>query len=136
MTPPSSPESVSDEDNHRKAPGYWEPEWTPEELGIEPSSPDPKKETVPWIHHPDPARVDMAAKLSAKERNRLRRKAEKKEERELKRDEERQAKREEKAMWSRIRRSREEEVEVMREANRRAMDDKARADRAAEWTRR
>ena len=39
-------------------------------------------------------------------------------------------------MWSRIRRSQEEELEVMREANRRAMDDKAMADRAAEWTRR
>ena len=73
MTPPSSPESVSDEDNHRKAPGYWELEWTPEELGIEPSSPDPKKETVPWIHHPDPARIDMAAKLFAGRRRRRRR---------------------------------------------------------------
>ena len=38
-------------------------------------------------------------------------------------------------MWSRIRRSREAEDDVMREVNRRAMDDKARADRAAEWTR-
>ena len=94
MPPPSSPESVSDEDNHAKARPYWEAEWTKEELGIEPSSPDPKKETVPWIHHPDPAHVDQAAKLSAKERKRLRRKEEKEEEREVKRDELRQAKRE------------------------------------------
>ena len=91
--------------------------------------------TVAAIHHPDPARIDMAAKLSAKERNRLRRKAEKEEERELKRDEQRKVKREQKAMWSRIRRSWEEEVEVMREANRQAMDDKEMADRAAQWTR-
>ena len=76
----------------------------------------------------------MAANRSAKERNRLCRKAEKKEERELKRDEERKAKREEEAMWSRIRRSCEAEDDVMREVNRRAMDDKARADRAVEWT--
>ena len=135
MTPPSSPESVSDEDNHAKARPYWEVEWTKEELGIEPSSPDPKKETVPWIHHHDAARVDHIAKLSAKERKRLRWKEEKEEEREVKRDELRQAKREEKAMRSRIRRSREEELEVMREANRRAMEDKEMADSKAQWTR-
>ena len=134
MTPPSSPESVSDEDNHRKARPYWEAECTKEELDIKPSSPNPKKETVPWIHHPDPARVDQAAELSAKERKRLRRKEEKEEEREVKRDELRQAKREEKAMRSRIRRSWEEELEVMREANRRAMDDKEMADRKAKWS--
>ena len=50
-------------------------------------------------------------------------------------DELRQAKREEKAMRSRIRHSREEELEVMREANRRAMEDREMADRKAQWTR-
>ena len=110
---PSSPESVTDEDNKPKARPWYEPDWTPEELGLVPVE-SPKPTTV-WVHHPDPVLVDTIAKREAKlteeQKNLLRKKEEKAEERELERDARREARREEKALRRRIIKRRENEME-------------------------
>ena len=130
---PSSPESVSDEDNHPKARPWYESEWTPEELGIVPVEPTKRKRerwaSTAWVHHPDPALVDRAANRTEAEKNRRR----KKEKRQEKREEMMEERREERAMWRRIRRSRDKEDDAKREANARARDDRERANRAADW---
>ena len=130
---PSSPESVSDEDNHPKARPWWEPEITAEALGIDPSAKRKRKakvESTSWVHNPDPARVDNR---SEEELNRLLNRLEKLEKKELAREEEAREKREEKALWRRIKKSRDREDDRMREANRRALQKQEMADRAAEW---
>ena len=103
---PSSTESVSDEDNQLKARSWYEPEWTPEELGIE--SPKRKRRempeiwaTTPWVHHPDPARVGRANNRSVEEKNRRLKKDKKAE----KREEEAEARREEEALRQRIKKT-------------------------------
>ena len=116
---PSSPESVSDEDNHPKARPWYEPSgWTPEELGIVPS---PKRKrralwaSTAWVHHPDPVRIDRAANRSEK------------------REEEAEAKREEKALRRRIKKTRDSLDDMIREENLRALEKQQMADRAADW---
>jgi len=134
---PSSPESVSDEDNHPKARPWYESEWTPEELGIVPVEPTKRKRerwaSTAWVHHPDPALVDRAANRAANRTEAEKNRRRKKEKRQEKREEMMEERREERAMWRRIRRSREKEDDAKREANARARDDRERANRAADW---
>ena len=120
---PSSPESVSDEDNQPKDRPWWEPEWEPEALGIDPSAKRKRKakvlhESAYFFHRPDPNRVDNR---SEEEMNRLLDRLEKAEEKELAREAEAREKAEEKALWRRIRKSRDREDDMMREANRRPL---------------
>lgn len=130
---PSSPESVSDEDNQPKARPWWEPEWEPEALGIDPSAKRKRKakvlhESAYFFHRPDPDRVDNR---SDEEMNLS--DEEKAEEKELARWEEAREKAEEKALWRRIKKSRDREDDRMREANRRALQKQEMAARAAAW---
>ena len=136
---PSSPESVSDEDNQPKAWAWWDPKIEAEALGIDPSAKGKRKakrngkakvESTSWVHNPDPDRVDNR---SEEELNRLLNRLEKLEEKELAREEEAREKREEKALWRRIKKSRDREDDRMREANRLALQKQEMADRAAEW---
>ena len=136
---PSSPESVSDEDNHPKARPWWEPDITAEELGIDPSAKRKRKrkrkakvlhESAYFFHRPDPNRVDNR---SEEEMNRLLDRLEKAEEKELAREAEAREKAEEKALWRRIRKSHDREDDRMRKANRLARQKQEMAARAAAW---
>jgi hypothetical protein len=115
---PSSPESVSDEDNHPKARPWYEPDWTPEEMGLVPVE-SPERERSPST---DP-----------KTKNRLLKKEERLEKKELEKEKKKEEEREEKAHRARIKRARENDVERMREKNRRALIDDEIKITAAEW---
>ena len=130
---PSSPESVSDEDNHPKARPWYEPEWTPEQLGIVPKAPKRKCKdqyvSTAWVHHPDPDRVDRVEHRSVDEQNRRL----KKQLRAEKKEEEAEARREEKATWRRIKMAWEKADDETREANARDLAIRERANMAADW---
>ena len=87
-----------------------------------------------FVHNPDPDEVARITQRSNKETENLLAALEKKEKREEKREEKMKEKMEENRLRRRIRKSRERELSEMREANARALDERERADRAAEWT--
>ena len=130
---PSSPESVSDEDNHPNRRGWWEAPEEPEEK-------PPKRvrrrrqpwASGPFVHNPDPDEVKKIANRSDKELQRLLAILEK-EKKELAADEER----EENKAAARERRARlklrEREDKRIRDDNLRALSNREMADRAADW---
>ena len=131
---PSSPESVSDEDNHPNRRYWWEAPEEPEEK-------PPKRvrrrrqpwASGPFVHNPDPDEVKKIANRCNKKRQRVLAILENKEKKELDADEERE---EEKAA-ARERRARlkprEREDKRIREDNLRALSNREMADRAADW---
>ena len=140
---PSSPESVSDEDNQSKARPWYVADYTPEQLGVAPKRPCPKK-TQFWcvspIRHdpgpnPNPGPIDPTERANEQRRIERRLKAlERKEAKEEKKEQEREEEREAKRQRRRIRQFWDEQDNRMREVNGRARDKRALALRAAEWT--
>ena len=83
----------------------------------------------PFIHHPDPVRVERLANLSPAKKNLRLKKQMRLEKKEMKAEK----KKEEKALRDLIKRARERLEERMREENRRALAKQETATRAAEW---
>ena len=127
---PSSPE-FSDEDNHPYDWPWYEPDWTPEQTGKVPveSRKRERSPSPPFIHHPNPARVERLAKLSPAKKERRLKKQLRLEKKEMKEWEKKGAK----AFLDRIKRFCERSEERMREENLRALDKAEAAARAAEW---
>ena len=121
---PSSPE-FSDEDNHPNARPWYEADWTPEETGIVPveSRKRERPPSPPFIHHPDPVRVERLENLSPAKKNRRLKKQMRLEKKEM----------EAEALRDRIKRRREWSEERMREENLRALAKQEAATREAEW---
>ena len=128
---PSSPESVSDEDNHPNRRGWWEAPEEPEEKSPKRQRRQPWA-SGPFVHNPDADEVKIANR-SDKEREQRLAILEKKEVKELAAEEERE---EEKAVARErrdTRKRREREHKRIRDDNLRALSNREMADRAAEW---
>jgi len=130
---PSSPEPVSDEDNHPNRRDWWE--------APEPEEKPPKRvrrgrqpwASGPFVHNPDPADAVKIANRPDKELQRRLAILEKKENKELAADEEREEEKEV-ARERRARLKLQKRVDKRnREDNLRALSNREMADRAADW---